>query len=425
MCLQALRLAGADARSGLLGTAFGGAAPARGPWEAAARVRTVSVGALPSRCAFQTVGSHWNGDRRYARVRGVVVNQPPDPFASPVVGPTPFAAPATSAPVCPKCGWHQPDGARSCAACGLIFARYAEVERRRQARAAEASRSHDGGGVAGARAEAGWPASPAGVATMAPADPIEIRVGDIVGSAASGASGALWPLVALQLTPFGVAIGLGAGASMLAPTLMGLQRYGVVPVLLLAAVVLLVVVRVGGAIVAGALVAVDDAMGGHEGRGALGTIGEGWARGGRAVGVWVVVGLASLVPSLPLAAAARAEAGAPVLLGLALVAIGGACVLTLRLSLALPLAVLGQRDVTDALGESWAVSGRHLWPMALSFLLAALVAMPAYVVLMLLQMVPVVGLLVAIVGWAWLTGFGMAVVAALFRRLCPSPTPFG
>jgi hypothetical protein len=343
------------------------------------------------------------------------VSQPPDPFASPVVGPTPFAAPTSTAPVCPKCGWHQPDGARSCAACGLIFARYAEAERRRQARAAEAAApiGHDvvdAGGV---------PTTPAGFPLPAPEGPVAIRVGQVIGSAAAAASGALWPLIALQLVPMVVAVGLAASAALLVPSFLGLQRYGVGPLVVLGVAALLVVLRIAGGIMAGTLVAVDDAVEGYEGRGALHTIGEGWARGSRALGTWVIVGLASLVPSLPLLAAARADADGPVLLGLGLVAAVGACVVGLRLALALPMAVLGQRDVFEAVGESWAVSRGALWPMALSFLLAALVAMPVYLVLAVLQMVPFLGLLIAIVGGAWLTGFGMAVVAGLFRRLVP------
>lgn len=353
------------------------------------------------------------------------MSQPPDPFATPAVGPTPFATPTSTAPVCPKCGWHQPDNARACAACGLIFARYAEAERRRLAREAEADAARHAGADTGG-AFVGGPGSPAGVSVPVLEGPIEIRVGDVLSAAAAGTSAALWPLVALQLVPFAAALLVGITAATTLPALIAVQAStGVAPLVVAGVLLLLVMLRVAGGILAGTLVAVDDAMEGVEGRGALAIIGDGWARGGRALGVWIVMGLSMLVPALPLALAIRADAATPVLLGLVFVAAAGACVIGVRLALSLPLAVLGQRDVGDALGESWALTSSALVPVVVSLLAAAAVSTVVSLLLSVVSLVPVLGWIAAFVGQALLAGFSMAVVAGLFRRLVPREHRYG
>jgi hypothetical protein len=355
------------------------------------------------------------------------VTQPSDPFATPQVGPTPFATPASTSPVCPKCGWHQPDGARSCAACGLIFARYAEAERRRQAQAeADAARQAERAHHDGTVDDGSLPASPAGFAAPDPGGPVEIRVGEVLSAAAGGATGALWPLVALQFVPVAVALVVGITAATTIPALVAVQaKTGVVPFVLLAGLLLLVILRVTGGIVAGTLIAVDDAMEGIESRGALAVIGDGWARGSRALGVEVLMGLAMLTPAIPLGLAIRSDAAGPVLLGLGLVAAVGASVLGLRLALALPLAVLGQRDVVESLGESWALTATALWPIALSLVAAVVLSLLVSGVLSMIAIVPVLGWVAAFVGQALLAGFSMAVVAGLFRRMVPRAPRFG
>lgn len=341
------------------------------------------------------------------------MTEPADPFASPIVGPTPFATPTASAsPVCPKCGWHQPDGARSCAACGLIFARYAEAERRRAAAATPPGRPVDDVDA--------LPMSPVGFSGPMAPEPAPLRVGEVLGSAATGATGALWPLIALQFMPVLAAIGLGIAGAAFVPALVAAQgQMGTATLVVMGVLALLVCLRVAGGILAGTLVAVDDAMEGIEARGALATIGEGWARGGRALGVWVVMGLAMLVPALPFGVAVQRGAGAPVLLGLGVVAAVGAFVIGLRLSLALPLAVLGQREVGESLSDSWALTGSVLVPVALSLVAATALSVVVSLVLSMFAIVPIVGWVAGFVGQALVAGFGMAVVAGLFRRLVP------
>lgn len=344
------------------------------------------------------------------------MTQPSDPFASPQVGPTPFATP-TSSPVCPKCGWHQPDGARSCAACGLIFARYAEAERRRQARAPTVSPE----AVEGARVDfAGLPTGPAGFVTAEPTGPLEIRVGEIIGSAASGASGALGPLIALLLLPFVIVLTISITAATVAPLIVTLHKFGGVAAdVVVGVLVLLLALRGMGGIVAGTLIAVDDVMEGVEPRGVFATVGEGWARGVRALGVQTLMGLAMLVPAIPLALAIRGDAGTPVVLGLALVAAIGTAFIGLRLTLALPLAVLGQREAIESLGLSWGLTATAVAPIALSLLATTALSVAALGVLSMVAIIPVLGWFVAFVGQAVVAGFGMAVTAGLYRRLVP------
>jgi hypothetical protein len=142
--------------------------------------------------------------------------------------------------------------------------------------------------------------------------------------------------------------------------------------------------------VAGGLVAIDDMIEGVE-RAVIDTLGEGLARGGRAIGVCIVVGLLTMVGMLPLAAAILTGARQPTLL-LAMAA-GGAVglVAVVRFALALPLAVLGQREVTDAVRESWSLTRQATAPVVWCLLLGGLVTIGLGLLASLLALVPVLG----------------------------------
>jgi hypothetical protein len=380
---------------------------------------------------------------------GAGVTHPSDPFASPIVGPTPFAstspstAPTTST-VCPKCGWHHPVEARSCAACGLIFARYAEAERRRQALAASAvPQPRHGDDVVPAQHPShhahpagheleldrgGYGMSAATASLLAPQvddRPRAIAIGSVIGSAAAGAITASLALIAIQLTPFAIFAGVFFARSSLANGVAWLTaKLGPPGLLVLSVVTALVMVRIACGLVAAAVVAMDDAMETSEVRGVFWVLGEGWARGWRACGVLVVNALIVAALSTPVLYAVQSKMKGTALATVVVVVAAIAAFIMTRLCLALPLAVVGQRDVVDALGESWRTTSGSFIAMAVTLFLTGLISAAVAKLLMYSMVVPVVGIFVIFVGQALLAGFAIGILTGMFRQLVPPPARF-
>jgi hypothetical protein len=378
---------------------------------------------------------------------GAGVTHPSDPFASPIVGPTPFASTSTStAPttstVCPKCGWHHPVEARACAACGLIFARYAEAERRRQGLAASALPQPDHGGD-GARARhashhadahgleldrGGYGMSAATASLLAPEvddRPRSIAIGTVIGSAATGAITASIALIAIQLTPFVLFAGGFLARSSLANGVAWLTAKLGPPGLLVSSVVTtLVMVRIACGLLAAAVVAMDDAMETSEVRGVFLVLGEGWARGWRACGVLIVNAIIVAALSTPVLYAVQSKMKGTALATVVVVFGAIAAFLMIRLCLALPLSIVGQRDVVDAFGESWRTTSGSFIAMAVTLFLTGLISAAVSKLLMYSMVVPIVGLFVIFVGEALLAGFAIGILTGMFRQLVPPPSRF-
>ncbi len=369
------------------------------------------------------------------------MTHPSDPFASPHVGPTPFAstptAPKTSR-VCPKCGWHHEVETHACAACGLIFARYAEVERRRHAIAAantapapavaadpgppERQRSV----TSGLELDRGYVMSTATASLLAPVvddTPRSVRIGAVIGDAAAGAIAASVALIAIQLTPFAILAGVFFASSSLANGVAWLTaKLGPPGLMALSVLTSLVMVRIACGLLAAAVVAMDDAMETSEVRSTFFVLGEGWARGFRAMGVLFVGALMAAALGAPVAYALFSKVKGPPLVALGVVVAAVALVCVVRLCLAFPLAVVGQRDVLESFGESWRLTSGHFVAIGAVLCLTSLMAAAVSKLLWFSMVAPFIGIFVVFVGNALLTGFCVGVTTGMFRQLSPPPT---
>ena len=355
---------------------------------------------------------------------------PFDPRNIPVAPPSS----ASSSTQCPKCSWHHPAGARSCASCGLIFAKFDEAERRRRARAMTAAlapepinevadRPHDAR-FAGDR----WvPGSSASLGAGGPVVRPEVASPSaLIGEAMQAASSSLVPLVLLQVVPWllmmALAMGLGIAIAMAAKSAVAMAGLFVV--------LLLVMLRVAAAVTAGSMIVVDDCLRGGEHRGFVAAFGDGWARGSRTMGVIVAVALLTVLPGVialgwslgwdPATGLQTAMSTSTVPLR-PLAALGAALAIGvfvgLRLSLALPAVVLGHQGVVEAIQESVSLTSEHSGVVMKTLGLFAVVGVLLSMFVGALSLIPLLGLLLALVGNAFIGGMGAGVVAALWRRL--------
>jgi len=359
-----------------------------------------------------------------------------DPFDPRNFSVAPPAPASSSASQCPKCQWHHPAGARSCAACGLIFAKFDEVERRRRARAMTAALAPEPvqGDVDDDRphgdrfANDGWlPGSSASLGAGGPIHRADVASpSTMISEAMSASSSSLVPLVLLQVVPWllmmALAMGMGVALALGAKSPMAMVGLGVA--------LLFVMLRVAAAITAGSMIVVDDCLQGGEHRGFVAAFGDGWARGSRTMGVIVAVGLLTVLPGVlalgwslgwdPATALQASMATSTIPFG-PLAALGAALAagvyVTFRLSLALPAVVLGHQGVVDAMQESVALTGEHgvlvMKTLALLALLGGVLSMFIGAV----SLIPLLGMLLALVGNAFIGGLGAGVVATLWRRL--------
>jgi hypothetical protein len=317
----------------------------------------------------------------------------------------------------------------------LIFAKFDEAERRRRARAMTAAlapepvsdvddnRHHDDR-FAGDR----WgPASSASLgAGGSVVRPDVASPSGLIGEAMQAASSSLVPLVLLQVVPWlltmALAMGLGFAIAMAAKSAVAMAGLFVV--------LMLVMLRVAAAVTAGSMIVVDDCLQGGEHRGFVAAFGDGWARGSRTMGVIVAVGLLTVLPGVIAlgwslgwepATAMQTAISTPTVPLRPLAALGAALAIGvfvgLRLSLALPAVVLGHQGVVEAIEESVSLTSEHSGLVMKTLGLFAVVGVLLSMFVGALSLIPLLGLLLALVGNAFIGGMGTGVVAALWRRL--------
>ncbi len=337
----------------------------------------------------------------------------------------PTPAQPLSPSTCPKCNWHQPEVAAVCAACGLIFAKYAAAEARRQAQAQATQHAptalpgdDDVPGVGfGAEADApAWGSSRAGGSSSSLPPPSAF---DIATQAAGSAASAWLGLALIQVVPMVLLAVVGSvgaaflvGAAGLSVAGFGAAGAGVI---LLAVVFLLVAIRVGASVSAGSLIMVDEVARTGETRGFMACFGDGFASGGRALGVLVFTWLAMAAWFAPAAALIMTKHEGPATVTL-IVGTVGAVVTGVRLSLALPAAVLGHDDAWSAMQESIALTRGHAGVVVGTLLLASVIAGLIGLLSMPLSIIPLVGAFVTAIANAVGNGVVMGAIAGLWRR---------
>lgn len=336
-----------------------------------------------------------------------------DFFSRPAPSPAPPASPST----CPKCSWHQPDGAQVCAACGLIFAKFEAAEARRRASEAAVRPVVDGGAAPipttgeAFDAETPWPqssAAPQAFSLRHEASALEISV-LATRSAFSSALG----LTLMNVVPLIVVIVLAAAGG----TALGMARLGGggIGTIALGVVVALVAIRILAGISAGSLIMIDDVMRNGESRGFVACFGDGFVRGGRALGVIVVSWLAMVACAMP-AAAAMMTGNTKAALPLGVIGFVVLLVVGLRLSLALPAAVLGQLDVVSALQESVSLTKGSSGAIAVALLLSWLATAVVSLCSIPFSWVPLLGMVLVAIVNAINSGILLGTLAGLWRE---------
>ena len=348
----------------------------------------------------------------------------PRPFGPPSVAPSAGCQ-------CPKCSWHHPAGATACAACGLIFAKFEAAERRRRQAslvpmprvAANDRFAHDRFAHDRFAHDRFAPSSSASAAGLT-LDGVAAGPGAMVAEALSSSSSSVVTLALLQVVPCLVAGALAAAVmgavAALAPDPTMAVAGGVL--------VLLMVMWVWAATMAGSMVVVDDAMRGGDHRGFGAALGAGWARRSSTLGVMLAVVLLMVLPGAiamaltvgdPSAALMGAIAGKVPVLALAVTAfaLASGVFMAVRLSLAVPAVVLGDRGMVEALQESFTLTRDHSALVAKTLALALVVSVALSVLVGAMSLIPLLGLLIGFVGNVFVGGFSLAVASTLWRRL--------
>lgn len=91
--------------------------------------------------------------------------------------------------------------------------------------------------------------------------------------------------------------------------------------------------------------------------------------------------------------------------------------MAVRLSLAVPAVVLGDRGMVEALRESFTLTRDHSALVAKTLALALVVSVALSVLVGAMSLIPLLGLLVGFVGNVFVGGFSLAVASTLWRRL--------
>jgi hypothetical protein len=334
------------------------------------------------------------------------------------------APPSEAKPQCPKCSWHQPDGATSCAACGIIFAKYEAAERRRAAANAAAAADTDNnatdanvdigaGSVASADDAPSWPSANSSAALPALALRHEATALEIAIVATRGAFSSVIGLTLMNVFPVIVMVVVAAaGGAALGMSRIGGGGMGTVA---LGVVAMVIAMRILAGITAGSLIMVDDVMRNGDSRGFVACFGDGFLRGGRALGVMVVSWLAIVACAMPAAAAVMTrndKAALPLgFIGFVLVVIVG-----LRLSLALPAAILGQLDVVSAFQESVSLTKNNTGTVAVALLLSWIAAAVVGLCSIPFSWVPLFGLVLVVVVNSINSGILLGTLAGLWRE---------
>jgi hypothetical protein len=346
--------------------------------------------------------------------------------------PLPSSAPSAGGQ-CPKCSWHHPAGAPACAACGLIFAKFAEAEGRRRQRAmthtprvaatdrfANDRFAHDRFAHDRFAPSSSSAASSAAGLTL---DGVAAGPGAMVAEALSSSSSSVVTLALLQVVLWVVAVAAGVAAGVAAATM------GPGPAMVVAGGVgALMMLWVCAATMAGSMVVVDDAMRGGDHRGFGAALGAGWARRSSTLGVMLAVLLLMVLPGAiamavtvgdPSAALMGAIAGKVPVLALAVTAfaLANGVFMAVRLSLAVPAVVLGDRSMVEALQESFTLTRDHSALVAKTLALALVVSVALSALVGALSLIPLLGLLIGFVGNVFVGGFSLAVASTLWRRL--------
>ena len=352
----------------------------------------------------------------------------PRPFGPP----SPLAAPSAGGQ-CPKCSWHHPAGAPACAACGLIFAKFAEAQDRRRQRAmtdtprvagtdrfAHDRFAHDRFAHDRFAPSSSSAASSAAGLTL---DGVAAGPGAMVAEALSSSSSSVVTLALLQVVLWVVAVAAGVATGVAAAT-MGTG----VAMVVAGGVGALMMLWVCAATMAGSMVVVDDAMRGGDHRGFGAALGAGWARRSSTLGVMLAVLLLMVLPGAvamavtvgdPSAALMGAIAGKVPVLALAVTAfaLANGVFMAVRLSLAVPAVVLGDRRIVEALQESFTLTRDHSALVAKTLAVALVVSVALSALVGAMSLIPLLGLLIGFVGNVFVGGFSLAVASTLWRRL--------
>jgi hypothetical protein len=182
------------------------------------------------------------------------------------------------------------------------------------------------------------------------------------------------------------------------------------------------------ATMAGSMVVVDDAMRGGDHRGFGAALGAGWARRSSTLGVMLAVVLLMVLPGAiamavtlgdPSAALMGAISGKVPAMALAVTAfaLASGVFMAVRLSLAVPAVVLGDRGVLEALQESFGLTRDHSALVAKTLALAAVVSVALSALVGAVSLIPLLGVLIGFVGNVFVGGFSLAVTGTLWRRL--------
>ncbi len=330
----------------------------------------------------------------------------------------PFRAAADSAVTtrCPKCHWAQPPERSSCAACGLIFARYAAAQARASAPPPSLPPSSS------ATLSSSMSSMPSQPSSFGPGT---ATAGSIVGSAVSSSVSTLWTLVGLNLIPIAVIAVVAVLAVVGIPSAFKVWSVLTGGTLLLAGAAAVVVgvvawvllIRLALTVNVGTMLIVDEHMRTGDNRGAFTALGEGWHHSLRAFGATAAVMLVMAVPVLPLGllASKSSSAGLVVSAALTLMWIGYVAV---RGALVLPAVVLGDRSILGAMQESLELTADRFFGTAAVVVLGGLVMIVVSIFCGAVSWIPVVGQLIGVVGGIVVAGVGSGMMAGLWRDRC-------
>ncbi|HEY1100400.1 MAG TPA: hypothetical protein VGF99_15785 [Myxococcota bacterium] len=322
---------------------------------------------------------------------------------------------AADAP-CPKCGWRQSPMSASCAACGLIFARYHAARERPTPSTPASSSSLSSSSLSSSAVEAGA-ASIVGSATTSSSSVVVTLFGlhaaPILAVSAVGFA-ILWlggtvvveGLAALggELARVGAGHGVSAGAG-------GLVVGAAVALATFVALVTVVVAAVTSA----STIVVDEHMRTGDDRGVVDALREGTASALPVAGVFGLVGLGGLVPMALGVAVSAATSSTAIAVVATVVGVVATATIVVRSSLAVPAVVLGERGIIDAVIESWRLTGGRALSTLGTLLLGGAVAMVIGGVAAFLAWIPVLGVVLTLGANAIGNGIASGVAAGLWR----------
>jgi hypothetical protein len=315
---------------------------------------------------------------------------------------------------CPKCGWHQPPQAETCAACGIVFAKF---RARQQQPARPFGHSDTGAGLPGASmADSSRHIAPR------PQAPRSVDIIQVTATSMMAALRSVPTLIVLWLLPHVGVVVVGIGGAVVVTMFAGLARSGagLAGASLLGLVAGVVMLRLFAAAYSGGALVLDANRGEaefHNPPGALECFGQGWVTSWRTMGILFVSYLAFMVPvgaAGTLLALEKTSAG--IGLGLLLLPVG--CWLFLRLSLAIPIMQLQGEGALAALAESHRLTRGHaLHVFVVTMLVGMVILVPMAVGGIFSALIPVVGAVISFILNVLATSLVLSAQVGLFRSL--------